>query len=263
MGRRAARGDTVTLRVLITRPTGQSGPLEAALERQGLEPVSIPAISVEVDPPGGQLDIAARVLHTFDWVVITSPNGARAILTAAERVFTALGSPSWAVIGDVTAAVLEREGMDIDFKPSRPDGRTMGDELPIRAGQEILILRSDLADQQLPSRLRERGATVVEVTAYRVLEAPLASASRLRDIFAAGLPAAVVFASGSAVRGLIGLAEADRVAVRSIPAVCIGRQTAGEARSFGFDVVATAPTPDPVDLAATVAAALLIPLETT
>lgn len=253
----------MTLRVLVTRATGQSGPLEAALERHGLEPVSIPAISVEVDPPGGQLDVAARVLHTFDWVVITSPNGARAILTAAERVFTALGSPSWAAVGDVTAAVLERDGIDVDFKPSHSDGRTMGIELPIRPGQQVLVLRSDLADEQLPSRLRERGATVIEVTAYRVQEAPLASQSRLRDIFAAGVPAAVVLASGSAVRGLIGLADADGVAVRSIPAICIGPRTAGEARSFGFDVVATAVTPDPVDLAATVAAALLIPLETT
>ena len=62
---------------------------------------------------GEEPDAAARLLHTYDWVVVTSANGARAILKAAERVFTALETPRWAAIGAATGAVLEHEGIDV------------------------------------------------------------------------------------------------------------------------------------------------------
>jgi uroporphyrinogen-III synthase len=249
-------------RVLVTRASAQAGSLEAALRHERLEPVRVPAIAVEIDPPGGRLDEAARVLHTFDWVVITSANGARAILTAAERVFTALGTPSWAAIGDATAAVLQREGIDVDFMPSRAHATAMGEELPLAAGQQVLMVRGDLAGPVLATRLRERGAAAVDVIAYRTVEGPPSSRGILRDAIASGRPDAVLFASGSAARGLSSLAEAEGIDVTPIPAVCIGPETAIEAERLGFRVVATSSERDAASLAATTAAALAQPVET-
>jgi uroporphyrinogen-III synthase len=248
-------------RVLVTRAEDQAGPLEIALGEVGLEAVVVPSISVKIDPPGGLLDAAASNLQWFAWVVVTSPNGARAILTAAERVFTALGTPLWAAIGEATALVLEREGIEIDFRPSRADGRTLAAELPVRPGQEVLLLRGDLATDEVPELLRARGADVTDVVAYRTIEAPAASRPRLRRAFAPGPPAAVLFASGSAARGLVALAEAEQLDIGPLPAVCIGPETALEAMRLGFDVIATAPTPDPASLAGVAAAALAQPVE--
>jgi uroporphyrinogen-III synthase len=252
----------VTARVLVTRASAQARSLEAALRQARLEPVRVPAIAVEMDPPGGGLDTAARVLHTFDWVVITSANGARAILTTAERISTPLGTPSWAAIGDATAAVLEREGVHVDFRPSRADATAMGEELPVGVGQEVLLLRGDLAGRSLATRLRERGAAVMDVVAYRTIEGPPSSRPILRDAFASGRPDAVVLASGSAARGLFSLAEAEGIDVTPIPAVCIGPGTSIEAERLGFRVLATSSERDAASLAAATAAALAEPLET-
>ena len=249
-------------RVLVTRASAQAESLEAALRHARLEPVRVPSIAVEIDPPGGRLDTAARVLHTFDWVVITSANGARAILTAAQRIFTALGTPAWAAIGDSTAGVLEREGINVDFLPSRPEATAIGEELPLGPGQEVLLLRGDLAGPALATRLRERGAAVVDVVAYRTIEAPRSSRGILRGAIATGRPDAVLFASGSAARGLVSLAEAEGIDITPIPAVCIGPETAIEAERLGFRVLATSSARDAASLAATTAAALAEPVET-
>jgi uroporphyrinogen-III synthase len=252
----------VTPRILVTRAAAQAGSLDAALREACLEPVDVPAIAVEMDPPGGPLDSAARNLHWFAWAVVTSPNGARAILTAAERVFTALGTPFWAAIGDATAAVLEREGIDIDFRPSRADAAALAEEIPLAAGQEVVLLRGDLAGDELTERLRERGAIVTDVVAYRTIEGPPTSRCILRDAFAGGRPHAVLFVSGSAARGLVSLAEAEGLDVSTIPAICIGPETEREATRLGFRVLATSPAPDAASLAATTAAALAQPVET-
>jgi uroporphyrinogen-III synthase len=250
------------LRVLVTRPSGQTGTLEGALHDQGLEPVLVPTISVTIDPPRGRLDAAARVLHTFDWVVVTSANGARAILTAAERVATALDTPRWAAIGNGTAEVLEREGITVDFRPSQADARTLATEMPLQRGQRVVLLRGDLSDDHLARILRERGAEVVEVIAYRTVEAPASSRSMLRDALASEPPAAVLFASGSAVRGVVALAQADGLDVTQIPAICNGPTSAREAARLGFGAISTAPAPDAASLAATAAAFLAHPTAT-
>ena len=242
--------------VLITRPSGQTGPLEGALRDEGIEPILVPAIAVSIDPPGGQLDVAARVLHTFDWVVVTSANGARAVLRAAERVLTALDTPRWAAVGDATAAVLEREGIAVDFRPSRSDGATLAAEMPVRPGRCVLLLRGDLAGSNVPRILAERGVDVYEVVAYRTTEAPESSRSKLREALSLRPPAAVLFGSGSAVRGVIALAEAEHVDLRRLPAICSGPDTAREAARLGFGAITTSPSPDVTSVAATTAAVL-------
>jgi uroporphyrinogen-III synthase len=252
----------MTPRVLVTRAADQAGALELALREVGLQPVGVPAIGVEIDAPGGPLDSAARNLGSFDWAVVTSPNGAGAILTAAERVVTALESPRWAAIGGATAAVLEGEGINVDFRPSRADVGALVDELPVTAGQDVVLLRGDLAGDALSARLRERGAVVTDVVAYRTIEAPPSSRPILREAFGADRPAAVVLASGSAARGLVLLAEAEMIDVSAIPAVCIGPETAREAARLGFTVLAASPEPDVTSLAATTAAALAQLVET-
>ena len=159
-------------RILVTRPRDQADALISALRAAGLDPVPVPTIAVEIDPPHGELDAAARCLHTYGWVVITSVNGARAILKAAERVFTALETPRWAAIGAMTRLALESEGIEVEFQPSEASSHALAEELPVLPGEQVLVLRGDLADEELPLGLRARGAWVDPVVAYRTREAP-------------------------------------------------------------------------------------------
>jgi uroporphyrinogen-III synthase len=235
----------------------------SALRDAGLDPIPVPAIAIEFEPAGGDLDDAARHLGYYAWVVISSTNGARAILKAAERVFTPFEASRFAAIGSTTRRDLEREGIDVDFQPSRSSAAAMAAELPMSPGDRVLAVRGDLADEEVAVALRARGAEVDDVIAYRTRQAPESSRGLLRTATTDGPIAAAVFTSGSTVRGLVSLGKAESIDVRSFPAVCIGPETADEARAAGFRILAVSPTPDGAALAAATADALAVQPEET
>jgi hydroxymethylbilane synthase len=236
-------------RVIVTRAREQAGELAHELEDAGLEPVLVPTITVEVEAPGGELDRRAAELDGYAWVVVTSANGARAILAAA-RVSASPEAPRWAAIGPATGRVLESVGLEIAFQPRVSSSSALAAELPIRPGDRVLVVRGDLADDDLATALRARGADADDVVAYRTLEAPDDSRILLHRALTEEPIAAVVFTSGSTVRGLMTLAAAGSVDVTSIPAVCIGPETADVARTAGFRLVVISPSPDAAGLAA-------------
>jgi hydroxymethylbilane synthase len=249
---------SVARRVLVTRAAEQADELVSALHDAGLDPVPVPTIAVEFEPPRGDLDVAAGLLHTYVWVIITSANGARAILKAAERILTELGAPSWAAIGPATRSVLEHEGIEVQFQPRQSSATALAAQLPVHPGDRVLVVRGDLADVELALALRARGAEVDDVVAYRTREAPEASRELLRRAFAGGPIDAVDFTSGSTVRGLVALGRSESLDVRTIPCVCIGPETADEARAAGFRILAVSPAPDLVSLAAATARFLVV-----
>jgi hydroxymethylbilane synthase len=252
----AIRDRPVARRVVVTRAAGQSAGLLSALREAGLEPLLVPAIEIELEPDGGDLRTAVAELRKYRWAVITSANGARAVVEAAERTRTELGAVSWAAIGPATRRELEDRGIEVTFQPSQSSGTAMASGLPVLPGDRILVVRGDLSDADLATTLRARGADVDDVLAYRTHEAPEGSRLLLRQATARSGIDAVLFTSGSSVRGLVALGQAESIDVRSMPAVCIGPETADVARAAGFQVLAVSPTRDSAALALTTARAV-------
>lgn len=221
--------------VVVTRPVGEAVGTVLALIDRGMAPVVVPAIA-----------FAQADRHELD-------AGGRTLVTLGSR---------WAAVGEATARAARRAGIVIDYQAETANGRSLADGLPLTVGERILIPRADRADADLPRRLLERGASVEEIVVYRTIEGPPSSAAPLRHALAAH-PAAVVVASGSAVRGWLGLADAmglgDRA--RSIPLVAIGPTTGREARALGLHVLAQASSPGPTSIAEAVITALAIPTE--
>lgn len=259
-----------THRVLVTRPANALAPLARHLRESGIEPAIVPAIEIEPVGPEGDLDAALRELADGEWVVVTSPNGARAVAASAERLGVALAALRLVAVGAGTAAELARYDVADPWLPSEASGTAIAAELPIRPGDRVLLVRGSLADGRLPSGLRDRGAEVREVVAYRTLEGPAASRRLLAAALRDGPLDAVLFASGSAVRGLLSLAAAldapgvpgcgpvagptlstsDHVGrVLAVPAICIGPETEHEARDRGFSILGTADRQAPEALA--------------
>jgi hydroxymethylbilane synthase len=235
--------------VLVTRPEDQSEELVAALRARGLMPVCVPAIAIE--GPGeddGVVADAFRDLSATRWVVVTSANGARAAVAGVGRAGESVAAIRWAAVGEATARVLTDAGATTVWTPTVARGRDLAETLPLAPGDRVLVARGSLADGSVPETLGERGAIVTAVDVYRTREAPESSRARLAAVLAGPPPAAVVFASGSAVRGLLALAS-DPDRVRSIPAICIGPETTAEARARGFAVVAEANRRDAATLA--------------
>lgn len=239
---RAAR-QPARRRVIVTRAADQADGLVAELAAVDIDAVTVPAVEIELAPVGGALDAAIGRLQLVDWVVVTSVNGVRAIVAAAQRVLTELGSPRWAAVGAATAAALERQGIEVDLVSSRADAATLARELPIEPGTTVLVVRGDLAGTTVAEALRLRGGDVEDVIGYRTRMAPPASEPLLRDAIASG-PCGVVLTSGSTVSGLLGLARAVDVDVTALPAICIGPRTRRSALDAGFRVVAQAASAD-------------------
>ena len=68
------------MKVIVTRPRSQAGPLVTALEALGAEVVACPLIEIErtSDEP---IDGAG-----YDWLIVTSPNGADEIARRAVNL---------------------------------------------------------------------------------------------------------------------------------------------------------------------------------
>jgi hydroxymethylbilane synthase len=236
-------------RVLVTRAREQAGPLVVALARRGLAPVPVPSIAVAPPPDPRALEDAAARLGGYGWVIVTSANGADALVAAARAAGTGFAAPRWAAVGSATAQVLERHGVRVGFCPTRSTAESLAREVPVRRGDRVLLARADIAPGTLTRVLRARGAIVDDVVAYRTVEGPPGSARLLESALARPLDA-LVFTSGSTVRGLLALAGAERSEVlRAIPAICVGPETGREARRQGFAVLAESTTQETATLA--------------
>jgi uroporphyrinogen III methyltransferase/synthase len=227
--------------VLVTRPGGEEDPLVQTLRQRGYRVHAVP--TVETEP----VDLAGRSLETFDWIVLTSARG-------VEAFHELPSGPKFAAVGPETAKALRARGVEPSYLPAHADGADLGDSLPDVNGKRVALVRASAAAADLPNRLRERGASVEEVVAYRTVEGPAASAALLHAALSDPKLRAVVFASGSAARGFIELGGSKR-----LPAVTIGPRTTASAQVLGFIVIAEADTQDVAGLAEAVARAL--PLE--
>lgn len=204
------------MRIVVTRPEGQEQDLVARLERLGHEVVHCPLIAIE--PLGdGPIDVSG-----YDWVVVTSANGARELLRRATGTM-----PRLAAIGPATADALG----GADLVPAVATQEGLLTELPRPAGR-VLFAAAEGARSLLPDEL---GADVV--TLYRT-----------RELSPVELPAADLYmlASPSSARALAGL-------VTGLAVVSIGPETSRAARAAGLEVVAEAADHTSEGLAAAVA----------
>lgn len=236
-------------RILVTRPGRQSRLMCERLRRLGAEPVAVPTIGIAGPRPGGPLDAALRVIDHYDWVVITSTNGARAVLARARALKVNLvgtAHPRWAAIGPATAAVLKEAGIRVALTPSRYLTDAIVEALGSVSGLRILLPRTDVAGPALGEALVARGAIVDQVTAYRTVLAPEESRAEVRRLIGSRSVDTVLFTSASTVRGLVRLLGEERDGLRAIAIGCIGPVTAAAVADEGFeaDVVATEHTTD-------------------
>src|SRR5690606_16315376 len=71
-------------RIVVTRPPDQAGELADPLRALGAEVLVAPLIRIAHPPDRRPLENAAREAQTFDWVVLTSANGAHRFMDAFE-----------------------------------------------------------------------------------------------------------------------------------------------------------------------------------
>lgn len=211
-------------RVLVPRPPG--GELEALLAARDAIPIPIPLIEIRPLPAGGPLDAAARRIERYDWIVVTSVNGARSLLDRLRALgVSAPEAARWAAVGPATAAAVVAGGMRVECVPESGTGAAIAAALGDVSGRRILLPRARIASEDLPQALAARGALVDAVVAYDTVAGPESSREPLARALDAGLQAAI-FTSGSTVDGFARLAGHLGTRLAGVEIVCIGPTTA-------------------------------------
>ena len=178
----------------------------------------------------------------YDWVAFTSPRGVAAVIDA----FAELGSDPrgraprrLAVVGPSTAAAATAIGWTADLVPERFDSEGLLEAIDRRgepvSGARFLLPVADIARETLPAGLRQRGARVDVVVAYRSIAPAEIDAARVTDLLGGALPVLITFTSPSAARHLL---ERAGPAVLRVPVAAIGPVTAAAATALGYRVVA-------------------------
>jgi len=228
--------------LLSTRPQGDRDPLVVQLRATGRRVHAAPTVAIE------PVLFESPDLARFDWVVVTSAAGAQALM---ERS-TSQTSARWAAVGPRTASVLAALGIHAAAVPDESQGLRIADAIRLLGplpGLRVLLARADAAAPDLPAALRGAGAVVTELAVYHTVIGPESSRPGVAAALADPALAAVLFASGSAVLGLLRLADDDP---RWVPAVTIGPATSEVARDKGFRVLAQAERPSVEGLVAAV-----------
>jgi uroporphyrinogen-III synthase len=220
--------------VVITRAADQTGRLAGLLEAAGASVVEVPTIAV-VDPPDDGAALRRALREPWDWVVVTSPNGARRAVAATGGRASALAL-AWAAVGPGTADALAAAGVTPAFVPRRFVAEGLLEAFPASPAEgsgRVLLAQAEAARPVLAEGLRERGWEVTTVVAYRTVEVRPTMA-QVKEALAAD---AIAFTSGSTVRGFAAGLDPDH---RLPPVVAIGPVTAEAVRSQGLDVAAVA-----------------------
>ena len=226
------------LRIVVTRAEEQAGSLVDGLVERGATPVLVPSIRFEPPADARALAEAARTIDRAEWVVFTSATGVVYGWGAIRQAWPD-GLPDGvrvAAVGSGTADALRAVGAPVDFVPREAIGDVLIDELPIEAGDRVVLLRSHIGREAIATRLAKRGADVRDVTAYRTLtEADAAvAAGALRPV-----PDAVTFTSPSTVRGFLA-ALSNPADLEGVPIVAIGPVTAEALGPAGLSAAAVA-----------------------
>ncbi len=227
--------------VVVTRDEPRDGPLSTCLRELGLEVLSWPVVRVGAPADPSRLEAVLSRAAELDWIVFTSRHAVNAV---TGRLQSPPQGVRVAAVGASTAAALRERGWPADVVPEQASAADLVAALApvIERGARVLFPASSRALPTLAAELRELGADVRQVEAYRTDAAGL-DAGACRAAIDRGTVAAVTFTSPSCVDELdrtLGPAHFERLLSGS-SAITLGSTTARALADRGFESVLAQP----------------------
>jgi uroporphyrinogen III methyltransferase/synthase len=228
-------------RIVVTRSREQATELIDMLEERGAE--AIPAHAIRITPPedSAELDAACAEVGSYDWIVFASANAVDHFMTRllANGDVRDLHGVRLCTVGPSTASRLQRYGIKVDLMPAEFRVDALAESLRATGdlkGRRILLPRADIARDTLAEQLREEGADVHDVIAYRTVPGGGERESDY-DVYRMLLDHqidAVTFASASAVRNFVTMLGREQAAdlLRTTVVASIGPVTAEAAQQL-------------------------------
>jgi uroporphyrinogen-III synthase len=237
------------VRIIVTRPAAQAADWVVDLRAHGLDAAALPLIGIAPVDDAAALVVAWRGLAQQGLVSFVSPNAVRHFFAhrpegAGWPAATLAGSP-----GPGTTRALEALGVPIAqiVEPAADaaqfDSESLWAQLRQHAWRDaqVLVVRGDGGRDWLAERLRDAGAQVTHVAAYRRVTPQFDAAQQALLHAALSAPEAHLwlFSSSEAIDNLAVLAPAGAEWSRA-RAVATHPRIASRARQLGFANVADA-----------------------
>jgi uroporphyrinogen III methyltransferase/synthase len=220
--------------VVVTRAAEQAPVLVDRLRARGAETLLVPTIEIGEPADGGaglRAAAAACAAGAYEWVVLTSTNGADRFLREL-RDGRDLGGVRIAAIGSATADAIAAHHLVADLVPPAFVAESLVDVFPAPTGEgtgRVLLARAATAREVLPDGLRAKGWAVDVVEAYRTHRTEIDEEVRMSVLDAD----VITFTSSSTVDNYV----RSMHTVETPPVVaCIGPITCETARGHGIHV---------------------------
>ena len=232
------------VRILVSRARQQAGELSDELRQLGATVLEIPFIEIREPASFDALDLVIRRIADYDWLILTSVNGVRALFARLEKLGGSeadLLHLNIAAIGPATSQAIEKHGLPVDVVPEEYVAESVVESLRAEvAGKRVLLVRAKVARDVIPNELRAAGARVHVVEAY---ETAVPESSRKELLAALGdpkqRPDVITFTSSSTVRNFVEMLGKERASAKSplladVKLASIGPVTSATLKELGL-----------------------------
>jgi len=229
-------------RIVVTRAREQADALSAKLRALGADVMEMPTIEIVPASDYAPLDRAIAELPRYDWLIFTSVNGVRLFLERLDGSLQDLRALRARIgaIGDATKQAVEALHLKVDLMGEEYVAESLVQALAKLdlAGKRVLLPRAAVARDLLPRALRERGACVDVVEAYRTV-IPESAARQAEQVFGGSRkPDWITFTSSSTVQNFVQAAGVK--ALEGVKVASIGPVTTATAKKLGVMVTVEA-----------------------
>lgn len=223
-------------RVAVTRARRRAADLVHRLRELGADVFEFPTVQIEAITPAESFSVEG-----YNWILLTSVNGVDILFDRMQENgldARALHSVRLCAIGSKTAEAVQERFLRVDAQPKHHEPAEVIALIRAQSGQieglNILLPRADIAKSVIPAALREHGAEVTELSAYRANTPD--DADTLADALCAYAPDFITFNSASAARNfhaIMGVERLKQIEARAAYAA-IGPIAANAARDLGL-----------------------------
>lgn len=164
-------------RVVVTRTRKQAGGLTKQLKALGAEVLEVPTIRTEKSPCEREFGQLVMDVHTYDWLVFTSPNGVDYFFDMFYRLYKdarSIGGVRIAAVGPGTAEKIRQYHLAVDLMPE--PGKYVAEGLVEALKNEesvenltFLWVKAKETREVLANELIGAGAIVDEAIAYQTV----------------------------------------------------------------------------------------------
>jgi len=224
--------------IVVTRDTSGNADFAAKIIAEGGNPIEFATIKIKPLTESNRFLRTLAKLPQYDWVIFTSANGVTVFFDALQslakdaRVF---GHSKIAAIGSQTAATLAQFAIKPDFVPTVFTTKELAKQLiglTNLQGKKVLLLRSQLASNELDQLLITAGAQVDDVPLYTTVTEK-SECSWLTEKITSGTINWLTFASPSSAKGFFEQIPAKLVNSSDVAVASIGPATSGQLKNLG------------------------------